>query len=98
MVYHPPWNEHHKYRRKPRTININGYEVPEPVRKPLEREARYFVPAIGGVYLVSEFHWRDDEADKRFLDRSLVHLTKKAAITHARALLSFTTKPEVSDE
>ena len=22
-----------EYRRKPRTININGYEVPEPVRK-----------------------------------------------------------------
>lgn len=31
----PSWNTATKYRRKQKTININGFEVPEPVREPL---------------------------------------------------------------
>lgn len=88
----------HEYRRKPRAININGHEVPEPVRKPLECGAEYFAPAVGGVYFATEFYWRGDEVDNRLLERGLVHLTKEAAIAHAKALLSFTAKPEAGNE
>ena len=30
---HPQWISGYKYRRKPRTITINGFEVPEPLRE-----------------------------------------------------------------
>ena len=33
---HPEWVKDNKYRRKPKVIIINGHEVPEPHRKPLE--------------------------------------------------------------
>ena len=94
----PTWCEYNRYRRKPRVININGHEVPEPVRRPLASECKYFAPTIDGFYLAAEYYWQDDETDNRLLERGLVHLTEKAAIAHAKALLSFTTKPEVSDE
>ena len=32
---HPNWSVNHEYRRKPKVILINGYEVPEPHRTPL---------------------------------------------------------------
>lgn len=95
---HPAWCEYGEYRRKPRNININGHEVPEPVREPLGHKAKYFIPAISGRYFATEFYWCNDDTDSRFLERGLVHLTEEAAIAHAKALLSFTAKPEVSDE
>jgi hypothetical protein len=39
MVEHPHWISNVDYRRKPRTININGIEVPEPVRVVDDRDA-----------------------------------------------------------
>ena len=36
LLGHPDWAVTRKYRRKPKTILINGHEVPEPHRKPLE--------------------------------------------------------------
>ena len=37
----PQWIEDYEYHREPDTININGVEVPEPVREPLERGDTY---------------------------------------------------------
>lgn len=88
----------YEYRRKPRTININGHEVPEPVREPLECGTEYFIPIIRERRFAIDFYWTDEKTDKRFLERGLIHLTEEAAIAHARALLSFTAKPGVSDE
>lgn len=82
----------YEYCRKYRTININGHEVTEPVRKPPVSGTKYFVPTIGGRYFATEFYWGDDGVDNRCLERGLVHLTEEAAIAHAKALLSFTTK------
>ena len=33
-----------KYRIKPKTIRIGEYDVPEPVREPLEFREKYWVP------------------------------------------------------
>ena len=33
------WSIHIEYRRKQKTININGFDVPEPVREPLDRKS-----------------------------------------------------------
>lgn len=38
---HPSWLKYTKYRRKPKVILINGYEVPEPCRTPLKYGEAY---------------------------------------------------------
>lgn len=90
----PAWAEDTRYRRKPKTILINGYEVPEPIRNlpdlgksgisetvwiPSLTEIPSFALGVGNSYT------------RVFFDRGLCHLTKEAAELHAKALLSFTT-------
>ena len=80
-----------KIRRKPRTININGFLVPEPLRDGLE---------IGGVYFladcicneIEEYRWSGSDIALLWLPSGLLHSTKEAAELHAKALLSFTRK------
>ena len=90
---HPIWHKSAEYRRKPRTININGHEVPEPVRTPLKNGDQYFVPSLSHSTLVWTMAW-DDQGAATISDfkRGLVHTTREAAKLHAMALLSFTTK------
>jgi len=74
----------------PKTININGIEVPEPVRKPLAHQQNYYLLAIyREVFYCS---WLSTEQDYMWLNQGLIHLTKEAAIIHRDALLSFTQK------
>lgn len=79
-----------QYRLKPRFIDINGHQVPEPVREPLEEDQEYWIADIR--YAPSVFNWENNDVDNRFLDRGIIHLTKEAAETHSVALLSFTQK------
>jgi hypothetical protein len=79
------------YRIKPKTININGHEIPEPVREPLTKGQSYFIPDLATRGAGScEWLWHGDTPDLLWLERGLVHLTKEAAKAHAEALLSFT--------
>lgn len=82
-----------KYRRKPKTININGFEVPEPVREPLKLDSIYYIPAFYIDDKYSLLPWEGSKSDLYALNNGLIHLTKDAAILHAKALLSFTKKP-----
>lgn len=84
------FTENYQYRRKPDVIKINGFEVPAPLK---------VAPKIGTAYSyanpsLEDFHitytWDNDDFDKRLLQKGLIHLTKEAAIAHAKALLSFT--------
>ena len=81
-----------EYRRKPRTININGFEVPEPLRVAPKLGTVYYMPWLPSETLITGICWANDEYDNRMLSRGLVHLTEKAAALHAQALLSFTQK------
>ena len=93
MDNHPLWHEKNKYRRKHKTILINGHEVPEPCRTPFE---------IGDVYWtfpfffgdVIEFYWYGDSEDHDAFKNGFIHLTKEAAEKHFNALKSFTAKGE----
>ena len=77
---HPCWFTHREYRRKQRTININGYEVPEPLREiPEDAGHVYEVDFYTGVKCL-----------EAALRNGFVHATKEAAELHAEALLSFT--------
>ena len=77
---------------KPKVININGYEVPEPVREPLADETIYWLVDICSSPV--SYRWSRHEADYRCLEAGLIHLTKEAAELHRTALLSFTAKPQ----
>lgn len=79
-----------EYRLKPRFIDINGHQVPEPVREPLEDDQEYWIADIR--YAPSVFNWENNDADYRWLERGIIHLTKEAAESHSAALLSFTQK------
>ena len=90
---HPSWNPDIKYRRKPKVILINGYEVPEPHRKPLEIGDAYwtftfFFAGVTGIY------WEGDSEDHNAFKNGFIHLTKEAAEKHHNALKSFTAKGE----
>ena len=90
---HPNWHKDNKYRRKPKVILINGHEVPEPHRKPLEIGNTYwtFTFFFNGV---TDFNWADDLDDNSVLKNGFIHLTKEAAEKHFNALKSFTAEGE----
>lgn len=90
LVDHAIWRIDCEYRRKSRTININGHEVPEPVRSPLKVGTRYYIPIIYYRDMHKSYEWGDDLVDSALLNRGLIHLSEEAAIKHAEALLSFT--------
>lgn len=70
------------------TRSINGYEYPEPERVAPSVGTRYWCPnpytddahAWSGA-------WSDQEIQKSFLRKGLVHLTQEAAEDHARAII-----------
>lgn len=73
-----------------RTININGYEVPEPEREPLSPNEEYWIAALDSSILLATGVWTNHRVDNQALKRGLLHKTREAAIAHAQALLSFT--------
>ena len=90
---HPNWSVNHEYRRKTKTILINGHEVPEPCRTPLEIGDAYwtFTFFFAGVI---EVYWGGDSEDHNAFKNGFIHLTKEAAEKHLNALKSFTAKVE----
>lgn len=74
-----------RIRLKPRTIEIAGIEVPEPMRRPPELGSTYYIPDAG--HLVSRLDWQQDAIDVRLLAAGCAHRTRDAAIAHRRALI-----------
>lgn len=79
---------------KPKTININGFKVPEPVRDASDchESLIYYIPSLTNSNGVLHCNWISSEEDYKFLNAGLVHLTEENAAKHAEALLSFTKK------
>ncbi|OBU06689.1 hypothetical protein [Morganella psychrotolerans] len=80
-----------EYRLKPRTIDINGHQVPEPAREPLEIGRCYVVADIT-IKGLCTYIWQGDDGDVFLLQCGLIHLSAEAAEAHIAALLSFTQK------
>lgn len=77
------------WKIKQKTISINGFEVPEPVREPLNHGDKYFfVNFLKNI--VTEERWLNDIEDNAWLKSGSMHLTKEAAQIHLNAILSFT--------
>lgn len=54
---HPAWLPDYQYRRKPRTICINGHEVPESMRKAPARGTHVWITNLDSDDLVYETVW-----------------------------------------
>ena len=78
----------------PKTIRIGEYDVPEPVREPLEKDTEYWIAHFSLEGLANRFKWYSDKFDNRVLKNGLIHLTKEDAVIHAKALLSLTKAAE----
>lgn|SRR3990167_1240497 len=86
---HPLWYSGIKHRRKPQTININGFEIPAPASVYLNVGDRYYVPDLCPTYS-KQLPWSNDTIDHFYFSSGLVHSTEEAAMKHAEALRSFT--------
>lgn len=75
------------FRPIPRNITIGDMEVPEPVREPLDYDDEYWAVDHSIEALVDCYTWANDKKDRHWLKRGLIHRTKEAAITHAKALI-----------
>ena len=91
---HPDWEVTRKYRRKPKVILINGHEVPEPCRTPLDIDDEYWTFIFFAEEGVIHFYWADDIEERNAFKNGFIHLTKEAAEKHFNALRSFTAKGE----
>ncbi len=77
------------WKIKPRTININGYEVPEPMRVSPEEGEVYYVVCLPDSH-ITKYTFCNGHPETTWLSQGLLHKTKKAAELHLEALLSFT--------
>ncbi len=92
LDHNPNWSVRFDYRRKPKVILINGHEVPEPCRTPLQDGTNYWIPGI--LISATRFCWQGDDIDTSYLKNGFVHLTEEAAQKHFDALKSFTAQKE----
>lgn len=81
-----------KYRIKPKTILVNGFEVPEPMREKPKNGDKYFTPSLIANEFNCEAIWSSDSVDKGLFGRGICHTTKEAAIAHAKAMLGIDPK------
>lgn len=80
----------HTYRVKPeepKTIRVNGFDVPEPMREALPHSTRYYSPSTETLGWFRGYRWHGVDFDVRILQRGAMHSTKKAAVAHAKAML-----------
>ena len=86
------WLEEYK-KLKPKTIMVNGFEVPEPLSL-ISKGETYSIPAIDSEYLCSTTNWYDGPGDIMFMERGMCHSTPEAAIAHAKAMLGIAPSKE----
>ena len=91
----PTWAENRCYRRKavkPKTININGCEVPEPLQNAPEDGELFWCADVYNLTVQVKAYDPCYIADKARLENGLLHPNMVAAQKHLDALLSFTRK------
>ena len=71
---------------KPKTLNINGFEVPYPETEAPGLNQPYWVADLEGA---RRFVWEGDDMDLEYLHEGRVHLIEENAQIHTNALLSF---------
>ena len=87
------WIVNTNYRRKPKTININGYEVPEPLRLVPEEATLVYLVHTTPTFVNQKLVYSSGTNHDTLLNLGLLHSSQEAAELHAKALLSFTVNP-----
>jgi len=78
---------------QPKTVRINGVDVPATRRSKPELGQEYFTPTVNTASGYRDYIWRDSAADNRRLGLGIVHDQPEHAAQHAKAFLSFTCAP-----
>ena len=78
-----------EFEIKTKTIKINGFDVPEPLREALNEGDFYYVTETN-IEIKHKIEWEEDDRDFEWLSLGICHKTKEAAELHRKALLSFT--------
>jgi hypothetical protein len=81
------WSKICEYRLKPKTIRIGKYDVPEPIREPLQDGQNYWVFNLPQNN-VFEITWSSKSLDMRWLNNGLLFSTKEDADLMLKAILS----------
>lgn len=76
-----------KYRIKPRTIKVNGFDVPKPESEAPLYRSKYFIPVTNSYEFCKVGTWSGCEYDSLLFARGLIHLSDDNAIAHAKAML-----------
>ena len=79
-----------KYRVKPeepKTIKVNGFDVPEPMREAPAEGERYYVAAPTESCWCVVQSWDGYKLYLVWLSRGVAHNTQEAAVAHAKAML-----------
>lgn len=88
--YSPAWATHLEYRRKPKTHNVHGVEVPD-LRVSPEYGEGYYLASTTAFDLTSRHTFVGDNTDKLWAERGLTYQYtdegRQAAILHAKAML-----------
>lgn len=84
----PTWHEDSQYRRKPKTIRIGEYDVPEPMR--VVPTKPFWAVSLTSTELCFLMRWEGSAQNFYLLSSGLCHFTRDAATAHAVALIAFT--------
>lgn len=88
-------NTHDLYM-KPKTITVNGFEVPEPESEKPDHGQVYFVADPLETKLFRSKKWLGIRFDYKALRRGLIHLDKESAIAHSNAMMGIDPNQEAS--
>lgn len=72
---------------EPKTIKVNGFDVPEPMREAPARGAVYFIALPNAQNYYQGHLWDAFPVETFWLSRGLLHSTQEAAVAHAKAML-----------
>ena len=76
-----------EYRIKPKTIKVNGFDVPEPMRIRPVVGSTYWIVSLAKAEMCDDYTWEGGPIDELWLSRGICHTTDVAAIAHAKAML-----------
>lgn len=79
------YNASDALRIKPRTIIVNGVDVPAPMRTKPGRGSVFYTATFSPH---TEITWTDCDWDNTHLDAGLCHSTPEAAVVHWDAMIS----------
>lgn len=84
LNHNPHWSPSFGYRRKPKTIKVNGFDVPEPLND-VEIGTQVYIASPGSLNLYVYLAFTVEH--NIYLNRKIIHATKEAAVAHAKAML-----------